>query len=512
MKKLMPILLLFFAINVFAQPGYTLQMKERRFKELTKALKKSPDNYELIWERLQIVFNPQFDLYTKGKVIKDQSNIQGDPEGFFTFSYDRILSDLNTLIENKAEIKNYNRIYNTADFVLLRGKAYYLLGEYQKALKDYHFVLNATNNADTDNKKEAVCIALAAYYYNLQEDDKNYNTKVLESNLRQALKYIDMVSPIEFTENFNDEKKYNYYTTIADPFEYNKIYLLDYLKEDVRLEDYYKKLIRNQYEIFKREKIHADEWNKEEIEKNGYNYTVNESYLNVLRYANDLAQFYYKRKNYQKAEWLTEQTISFYPTNNAGYIVDRYSVGMHYLLLKMIYQAEDTQNFDKEMNSLIELLGGSTQGINYNVSELGSYIKARIKQYPDEPRLHLALGIWNYKSFIGSDNTADLSADEIKKLLSKAENMKLKDYRLYYAKALVYLHLLKDYELALTEINKALDICQFNPFIYSTKYEIVSKFPNPNEQELQLIQKEIKNKWKIEGYKQLDHLFYELEK
>src|SRR5690554_1460352 len=515
MKNLIFIFFLSISTNLFAQPGYLPHMQEADFKRITEQLKDDPNNYELIWQRLNIN-SSHFDIYKRGGIVQTE-NILNEPEAvsLSNWTYEERIADLNKLIESKAEINKYGTISNIADFTFMRGQIYYLLGEYQKALTDYLFALDniSENEAKRNNsyKKQNICISIAAYYYNKREDNVDYyKTSTSEENLRQALKYIDMISPVEFTENFNDENSYNYYETIQDPYEREKINLLSYLKEDVRLENYYKKLMRNQYEIFKRKKAHDDEWEKDEVKKNGYKYSTNDSYLNILRYANELANFYYERKNYKKAKWLAEEIINHYPTNSFGYIVDRYDVGVHYLLLNKIYQTKEFKNFDKEMNTLLELLGGSKHGINYNVSEMGKYLNERLQENPNEPRLYLALGIWRYKN--GSSQSTTASTAEILNLLNKAEKLKLKDYRLPYAKAIVYLHLEKNYELGLTEINKALNLYKANSSVYNVKYELLRKFPNPNEQELQELNGENMRRYKVKNYKDMSNLFKEIQK
>ncbi len=513
MKNLIFIFFLSISTNLFAQPGYLPFMQEEDFKRITEQLKDDPDNYELIWQRLNIS-NSHFNIYARGGIAKDTLIKENKEVSLSNWTYAEKIADINKLIENKAEINEYGRISNIADFTFYRGKIYYLLGEYDKALVDYLFALDNISESEAKQnnyyKKNDICISIAAYYYNKREDNVDYyKTSTSEENLRQALKYIDMISPLEFTENFNDENSYNYYETIQDSYEREKINLLTYLKEDVRLENYYQKLMRNQYEIFKRQKAHDDEWEKDEVEKNGYRYSTNSSYLNVLRYANELAYFYYERKNYKKAKWLAEQTINYFPTNSSGYIIDRYDVGIHYLLLNKIYQTEEFKNFDKEMNNLIELLGGSTHGINYNVSEIGKYLNERLQENPNEPRLYLALGIWHYKNSMSSSYS--VSTAEILNLLNRAEILKLKDYRLPFAKAAVYLHLEKNYELGLFEINKALNQYKASPFIYSVKYQLLRKFPNPNEQELQKLNGENMRKRRVKNYKNMSVFFKEIQ-
>ena len=485
MKHLIYSCILLFSIQTFAQPGNILELNKNEFERITKELKEDPNNYLLIWKRLNIYYK-NFTLYTQGGVKKNQLMLQQDvfiPD----WTDEKRISDLNQLIENNAEINDNGYVYNISDFTLMRGQIYYLLGDYENALSDYLFALKnikSNNSIEYRNKKEKICISLAAYYYNKKdEDNAPYNENKKKENLSEALKYLDMLSLIEYTSDFNDPNLHNDYGFINDPFEHQRINLLKYLNKGERLSNYYINLMRNEFQIYKNKTTPLFEWEIKKSDDNTQFYTTNENYLNALSYAYELANFYYDKENYKKAKQIAEEAIHYFPTNSYGYILDRIPVGNHYLLLNKIYQTKEFKNFDKEMNALIDLLGGSMFGINYDVDAIGNYINQRLQENPNEPRLYLALGIWHYKNNMRSSYPPTASTAEILELFEKAEKLNLKDYRLPFAKAMFYAHLEKNYELSLSEINKSLEAYKLNPYAHTLKYEYLIKLYNQDEKE-----------------------------
>ena len=175
MKNLIFLFIFSISTNLFAQPGYLPFMQEEDFKRITEQLKDDPNNYELIWQRLNISA-PHFDIYSRGGVVQ-KDNIIIDPEtaSLSNWTYEERIADLNKLIESKTEISEYGRISNITDFTFMRGQIYYILGEYQKALTDYLFALNNISESEAKHnnyyKKNNICISIAAYYYNKREDN-----------------------------------------------------------------------------------------------------------------------------------------------------------------------------------------------------------------------------------------------------------------------------------------------------------------------------------------------------
>ncbi|MDR6920156.1 hypothetical protein [Chryseobacterium sp. 2987] len=481
MKKLIAIFSLFISTLLSAQPGYTFTMRQADFERFTQQLKTDPNNDELIWKRLNISFNPQFDIYTKGgkQTYSSTPNFQFN-QIFENWTYEKILADINRLIDHKAEVNEYGRNTNLIDFTLLRGKLYYLTGDNKNALSDYLTALNdvsqAASSPNNDEKKKKICISLAAYYYNLTEDSR-------QENLREALKYIDMISPIEFVCNIESVQSNG---EIFDYYQYEKINLLTYLHEDPRLENYYKKLILQSYDLYKKK---------------------NEDGLYIFDKINDLANFYFQKKNYEKARRLTEIALNYFPKNSLGYIINRYNVSKHYFLLNRIYRTDGFKNQEKEFNNLIDILG-PTHGISYNAKEIGSYIKESLEKYPEEPRLLLALAIWHYKNDF---ETTTARPEEILKILNKAEESQLKDYRLPFTKAHIYLYKQRNYKLALKEINKSLQLNQSDPHVYGMKSEILRNIPGFDEKEEQLAAQESQSKSKIVRIKDMPELLKEIQ-
>jgi len=498
MKKLIFVFFLIISVNLPAQPGDIVGYSLRRFDELTKQLKQDPDNYDLIWERLNLplpLYRKHFDIYTKsGTMIRESIIFPQENHKKLTsctINANDILADINKLIDSKIEIKEKLRPNiieaDTTDFILMRGQLYYLLGETEKALSDYFLVLELT---DDYNVEREIYISLAAYYYNLEIEIEN--GQIDNSNKREALKYIDMISSVEFSE-----------FAVRDSYEHIKISLLKYLKEYSRLENYYKKFIQNNYAEFE-----VNEMAERNNENGYYSYSTADSYIRTLSYVNDLANYYYDRKNYFKAKWLGEQAIKFHPKNDSEHIPNSLYVSAHYQLLNKIYQLDEFKNYDKEMNCLIGLVGDPRLEKGYKTQDIGKYIKDSLQKYPREPRLYLALAIWHYKNRsirYGAD------ANEILDLLEKAQQLKFVDYRIPYIKALVYLYSKKDYELGLIEIDKALKLYQGNSSLYYTKCNLLRKLPNPDEEEIQKLDKEATMKWRINNFQSMSNFIEKIQ-
>ena len=500
MKKLFLLLPLLFSMNLFAQPVPNREMLIEDFNRMSKELENEPDNNELIWQRLMLTTPIQFNLPQKGGVIKDSKTDtvwRYSTPVFPDWNYEDRLLDINKLIERKAEVKEYDGIVDIADFRLLRGKLHYLLGAYEEALSDYLFALNNMREIEVQRnnylKKNDICMSIAAYYYNRV----GYP---ISENAGKALEYIDKISLVEFAEDYNDEKLFNYYDEIRDHYKEEKIVLLTDLKDESRLESYYKKLIANQYEIFKRSKEYDEVWNTEKVEKEGYDYKTNENYLSTLNYIHDLADFYYTRKKYKLAYEITKQALSHYPRNAEGYVIDKFNASRHYLLMNKIYQTEEYEDFDEEINCIFDILDPS-YGINYDVTEIGGYLEGHLKKYPKEGRLYLAVAMWHYKN---RTQRPTASTKKILDLLEKAKSLECTDYRLPFTKALVHIHMERDYELGLSELNKALKLNQKNSYLYGTKFHLLRKFPNPDEQELHELSDKLREMRRNRNYQSLD--------
>lgn len=65
MKKYILLVFLFIYIKSIAQPGFTERYQEIMLKYYSDTLLKDTANYELIWKRVNMLFNPYFDLFTQ---------------------------------------------------------------------------------------------------------------------------------------------------------------------------------------------------------------------------------------------------------------------------------------------------------------------------------------------------------------------------------------------------------------------------------------------------------------
>jgi len=475
MKKIIYIIFGLFSLNLYAQPGDVPILRAHFFNELTKQIRQDPDNYELIWERMEISFHPRFNIFTKSGELENVNTRKEEFEAFANFQAIRfegvdILADINKLIDNKVVFNEFaDDKTGLVDFVFLRGKAYYLMGETEKALDDYLYALNSDSNY---REREDICTAIAAYYYNAEEN-------ISEENARQVLKYIDMIS-IELTNNA-------YFIPNSNPLIDIKIGLLKYLKEDIRLENYHKKLILAHYERSK------------SMEKSTGKYDGNDVYHSTLMRIYHLAKFYYENKKYERAEQFLELLIAYCPQNEWGHVHRASATCLSYRLLNEMYRTEEFEDFDKEMYYLVEHAGTVIQ-TNYSPTAYEKYLTERLQNFPDEPRLYFALAV------LKLGRKTRFEYDEILRLLDKSEQLGLKDYRISLAEALAHYHK-ENYTLALKEINKALSY-QGNPLVYWTKYNILKKMSSTYESELRKMN-EYANRASMVEFKELSELIKE---
>lgn len=111
-----------------------------------------------------------------------------------------MLKELNQLIEQKASFKKLGERVNGVDEVISNtpgnlyfkwGQYYYLKNQRLDALQNY---IKAFSSGPLEKLKQEICLALAAFYYTLDDDDK-------KGNFEKALQYIDAVTPIEYEKN-----------------------------------------------------------------------------------------------------------------------------------------------------------------------------------------------------------------------------------------------------------------------------------------------------------------------
>lgn len=282
MKRVIIIFIFLFSINVAAQPG-DYGYSERVFTELTDALKKDPNNYELIWERIEVsrFDNTYFDMYSKSGDLKSQLSYFKDPAEIF--------NDLNKLIDNNAVIGKHN----IAEFKMLRGRLYYFSGEKGKALNDYLSALYLNDSLGNNNLQDDIYISMAAYYYNV-------NDSLTEENAKQALKYVSMINPHTCHSN-----------QTQDCLEREKKELLRFLKERKKLLAYYKELIFLEHNNYIKSK-------NDRPGTTDYIYNTNEFYFKTLTRINELAEYYDEIGDHQKSKNITAQLLRFLPPGSNG--------------------------------------------------------------------------------------------------------------------------------------------------------------------------------------------------
>lgn len=258
MKKNLVFILLFIAHFSQSQPGgREREIVNNRILELetiTDSLLKYPKNYELIWERTELLFRPYFSMYSRPKeeIEKDTLSLRDTFYGYSITKYKNIdiLDEINKLISNANTFKTLvlkngsaNIYVNKSNFYYKRGQYFYLKNDVKKSLEDY---LTALNYNPDENTKINIYIAIAAYYYNL---DWNSDTKTADfhsqSNLEKALQYIDMISP-KFDKEIVDLQS-EQYLNFEGFFEQEKLKLLEMTRQYERLTYFH---INKTYSLF----------------------------------------------------------------------------------------------------------------------------------------------------------------------------------------------------------------------------------------------------------------------
>lgn len=221
--------ILFLAVNQsFAQPGDPdLKHRLRWFNEAQYSVIEYPDNLYYRWVRLDILFNPYFQVQTKPtKDLKDyltssnqfyqyvadtlvesfqpcdmcrfknrkKYNPASKLGSFLLFNQNQLISDLTDLIKSDTifrsrftnSIGGYVQNPNKSHFLYKRGQFYYLSGEAKKGLNDY---LSALKYSPNEEMTKRIYTSIAAYYYTIQNSE-------LQENYDQALKFIRLAEPV----------------------------------------------------------------------------------------------------------------------------------------------------------------------------------------------------------------------------------------------------------------------------------------------------------------------------
>lgn len=279
------------SIKLFAQPGDVCRYRAERVTQVSGLLATDSNNYELVWERIELIFDPYFDIYTKPFHFEKEQSFDRK-EAFYYKDID-VLGEINKLIKNNFTMKilggrtngiDHITHVSKADFYYKRGQYYYLKNEKTKALEDYLIALNSNPGEYLKNR---ICISLAAYYYNLNE-------KPAKKDLEKALMYIDKVTPIQYETK---PRIFEYYSdSNFDIYEREKIMLLKNLGEKERLVGYYKNISKSNLILYIREKKEPEDYQKE------HSFTIQQSLEYGLEYLNYLSDYYKEIGDIKKSE------------------------------------------------------------------------------------------------------------------------------------------------------------------------------------------------------------------
>ncbi|WP_430410553.1 hypothetical protein [Kordia sp.] len=451
--------LIFFLGNVAivnAQPGDFMAMRKAQLQKVETALQNNPNDMSLVWERINLVFKPHFDLYKRaGEIEKFQSRAASYPY--------YILDDLDYLIANNSSMKVRSKQVSLADYYHRRGQFFYVTGYVEYALEDY---LTALEQNPPFALKQTICLAIAAYYYN---KDENYSLE----NYEKALAYIDLVTPKEDSTKPLLYERYS--SRNGDYFQSQKLQLLRVAQKDERLVNYLKCIAKSHFLFYEKETKKSTEYQQ------SHSYTIPYSLRLGFNKLYEIAQHFYEKGKYEKAKEVIEKVISFLPRNKDGFYYETYVYGNYFLLLSKIYRTEMYQNVSLEIDNLLEGFGDSTQGFPSQATKQYNRLEELLQLYPNKPKLHLAKAIYLKK--IKYNNRYAKLEGNIFESLQQSENLGLQDYRISYLRALV-LKLEKHYADALVEINKAQLLSSGHVNVCSLKLWLLEQFEESSELEI----------------------------
>lgn len=451
-------LLFFLNIIIFAnaQPGDIFAMRKARMQQIETALQNDPNNVSLIWERIELAFRPHFDLYKKAGTI-DGSQYSASAYPYY------VLEDLDNLIAHRVSIKAKNKEVSLADFYFRRGQFLYLTGHVEYVLQDY---LAALEHQPSFQLKRRICLAIAAYYYNL---DENYSLE----NYEKALVYIDLVTP---KEDLHKPLMYERYSSRnGDYFEREKIQLLKAAQKEERLITYLKCIAKSHLLFYEKESKRSLEYQK------SHSYTIKYSLQKGLDKLYEIAIYFYEKGQYTSAKKLIEKVISFLPKNAQGHTYETYAYGKYFLLLSKIYQTDTYQNIPLEIDNLLEGLGDPMQGLSSQGIKYVNRLDELLKLYPNEPKLYLGKAIYLKK--IKYNKGYKKVAENIFDFLEQSEALGLKDYKIWYLRAML-LKEEKRYEEAFQEIIKAQILYGGHTNIYALKLRLLHGKESTTEVEI----------------------------
>lgn len=448
MKLTLVILTLLLSSYIYSQPGCVLEKTIRKqFISISDSINKNPNNYNLRWERIQLIRTATCDKWITLNPNQEKLIDYGKDPAIVSYKLD-LIKELSFLIDNNVKIDDIFEQANKHNFYYLRGKEYLTQKDTVNALNDFHKAL------ETKYKylKIKVVKALSDYYLNKQNKSK-------------ALHYIDLVSPIEFSETLNAQA--------YDPFISKKKRLLKHLQYDSRLEKYLLKLMEHSY-------VSIPSYDK---------FQINSHKEVLLDNISNLAYYYYDKNQYSKAKTIIELVLLHKPDNQHYYIYNHtYRWVPMYDLLNKIYRTDKFRNKKLELDFLLKRLYADP--ILYNFSLGIDYLENLLKLYPNDPRVYLS---WIYikltEEYLRWNYNVSYSKS-IPDLFSKVEKLNYKGFELPYLKAVYFLNT-KEYSRALNKINQALEIYNDAKLI-RLKAEILKQLENPDFDKIEKMKKSVR--------------------
>lgn len=481
MRKILFItLLLILSPKIYSQPGCVPEKSvAERFVKLSDSINKFPDNYNLRWERIETIQTRTCDkmIFTKPK----QENLIEYSDGSSTAYYKiDLINELSLLIDENVKIDSrfdYLR-YDRYNFHYLRGEIYLSNNDTINALADFHKALETSYQP----LKIRVAQTVSNYYRGLNmANSANANYR---ENVQRALYYLDLVSPVEFSESLTGNE--------IEPSIYEKKELLESLQEDERLEEYLIKLINYSFLSIPTYDEFQINNHKEEFIENIYN----------------LSKFYYENKDYSRAKKLVELLLKHQPDNQHFYIYnDSYKWAPMLDLMNKVYQTNEYKNRNLELNFLMKRLYADPL---FNISLDTEYLKNILKQYPNDPRVYIS---WAYiklmDEYLRRRNQIEKDYPlTLPELFNKIESLNYKGFELPYLKAVYYFNS-NEFDLALAEINLALKLYDGAKLV-RLKAEILRKQRNPDYDKIEKMTENIRRNYF--NYENLSKLLSQVNK
>lgn len=473
MRKILFItLLLILSPKIYSQPGCVPEKSvAERFVKLSDSINKFPDNYNLRWERIETIQTRTCDKMILTKPKQDNLIEYSDDSSAAYYKID-LINELSLLIDKNVKIDSrfdYLR-YDRHNFHYLRGEIYLSNNDTINALADFHKALETSYQP----LKVRVAKSLSDYYLSLnRKNSVNY-----KQYTKKTLGYLDLVSPVEFSESLTGSE--------IEPFIYEKKELLERLQEDKRLEKYLLNLINYTFLAIPT----YDE------------FQINSHIEGFIENVYNLSKFYYEKNDYSRAKKLIDLLLKHQPDNQHFYIYnDSYKWAPMLDLMNKIYQTKEYKNNKLELDFLLRRLYADPL---FNISFNTEYLKNILNKYPNDARVYIS---WTYiklmDEYLRGENQIEKDYPlSLTELFNKIEKLNFKGFELPYLKAVYYLKINKP-DLALSEINKALKLYDGAKLI-RLKADILRKQLNPDYEEIEKLTEKIRrNYFKYEDLSEL---------